>query len=311
MNNFTDFCNAPYEKTFLGMNILTVDFNKIINFVIIKTDKFTLSVASLLLILAILVVTVVITKMLGLIIKKYARRKDVDEGSAHSVYLIAKYFLWVIAIVLMLEATGMNISILLASAAALLVGVGLGLQQLFNDIASGIVILIEQNVKILDVVEVESAEGTTVGMVVKTGIRTSKIKTRDNIIIDIPNSLLVNNKMINWSQMEKTTRFHVNIGVAYGSDIHRVKEVLLECAKDKKEVLNKPEPFVRFIDFGNSSLDFQLYFWTNNSFGVEHIKSELRFEIYDALEKNNIRIPFPQRDVHLYQEDEIKKPDST
>jgi small-conductance mechanosensitive channel len=284
------------------MKNLEIDFNNIINFVLIKTDRFTISVASILVMLGILLVTIVVIKTLGFIIKKYAKRKNVEEGSAHSVYLIAKYFLWVIAIVLMLEATGMNISILLASAAALLVGIGLGLQQLFNDVASGIVILIEQNVKILDVVEVESQQGTTVGVVIKTGIRTSKIKTRDNIIIDIPNSLLVNNKMINWSQMEKTTRFHVNIGVAYGSDIHLVKEVLLGCAKDKKEILNNPQPFVRFIDFGNSSLDFQLYFWTNNSFGVEHIKSELRFAIYDALEKNNIRIPFPQRDVHLYKE---------
>lgn len=282
---------------------LVIDINKIINFVIIKTDRFTLSVASLLVIFAIIIITLVVVKSIGFIIKKYARRKNVEEGSAHSVYLIAKYFLWVIALVLMLEATGMNVSILLASAAALLVGIGLGLQQLFNDVASGIVILIEQNIKIKDVVEVESQTGTTVGVVVKTGIRTSKIRTRDNIIIDIPNSLLVNNKMINWSQMEKTTRFHVNIGVAYGSDIHLVKQVLLDCAKDKKEVLKKPLPFVRFIDFGNSSLDFQLYFWTNNSFGVEHIKSELRFEIYDALEKNNIRIPFPQRDVHLYKAD--------
>lgn len=285
------------------MNILAIDINKIINFVIIKTDKFTLSVASLLVILTIIIVTIVVTKTIGFIIKKYAKRKNVEEGSAYSVYLIAKYFLWVIAIVLMLQATGLNISILLASAAALLVGIGLGLQQLFNDVASGIVILVEQNIKIHDVVEVEGANESTVGVVVKTGIRTSRIKTRDNIMIDIPNSLLVNNKMINWSQMEKTTRFHVNIGVAYGSDIHLVKQVLQDCAKDKKEILNRPEPFVRFIDFGNSSLDFQLYFWTNNSFGVEHIKSELRFEIYDILEKNNIRIPFPQRDVHFYKED--------
>jgi len=285
------------------MNTLAIDINKIINFVIIKTDKFTLSVASLLVTLAIILVTLILIKSIGFIIKKYAKRKNVEEGSAYSVYLIAKYFLWVIAIVLILQATGLNISILLASAAALLVGIGLGLQQLFNDVASGIVILIEQNIKIFDVVEVEGPNGSTVGVVVKTGIRTSRIKTRDNIMIDIPNSLLVNNKMINWSQMEKTTRFHVNIGVAYGSDIHLVKDVLLECAKDKKEVLNIPQPFVRFIDFGNSSLDFQLYFWTNNSFGVEHIKSELRFAIYDALEKNNIRIPFPQRDVHLYNEE--------
>jgi len=281
------------------MELSELDFNTIFHYVIFETDKFKLTVSTILMIIIILIAAYALMKLIKTVMMRYAKRKNIELGSAHSVYLIIKYFLWVIAIVLILDSAGIKISILLASAAALLVGVGLGLQQLFNDLASGIVLLIEHNVKIHDVVEIDAGREITVGVVIKTGLRTSKVRTRDNIIIDIPNSMLVNNKVINWSQIEKSTRFHVSVGVAYGSDIHLVKKVLLNCAKDKKEIIDSPPPFVRFIDFGNSSLDFQLYFWTSDSFGVEHIKSELRFHIHDALKSNGIRIPFPQRDVHL------------
>jgi small-conductance mechanosensitive channel len=215
------------------------------------------------------------------------------------MYLIFKYIIWVIAIVLMLEASGMRISIILASAAALLVGIGLGLQQLFNDLASGIVMLIEQNVKIHDIVEIEGHGEKMVGEVVHTGLRTSKVRTRDNIIVDIPNSMIVHNKVINWSQMEKKTRFHINIGVAYGSDVQLVKKVLMECANKHGDIAREPAPRVRFEDFGDSSLDFRVFFWTSNTFPVEFTKSDLRFEIYEALDRNGIKIPFPQRDVHI------------
>ena len=266
---------------------------------ILETDKFKITVASILEIVGILLVTIVIAKVTRFILRRSTKRKKIDEASAHSIYMIAKYFLWLITIVLILEASGMKISIILASAAALLVGVGLGLQPLFNDLASGIVLLIEQNVKIHDVIEIEADREITVGVVVHTGLRTSKVRTRDNVIIDVPNSLLVNNKVINWSQIDKVTRFEVNIGVAYGSDPKTVKKVLLECADEHRDIVKSPIPIIRFEDFGNSSLDFKLIFWTKNSFMVEFTKSDLRFNIHDKLKENGIRIPFPQRDIHI------------
>jgi small-conductance mechanosensitive channel len=278
--------------------------HEIINFVILKTDKFTVTVASVLEIIGIVFITIILVRLLRLLVNRSAARRKLDKGSVHSMYLIFKYIIWTIAIVLMLETTGMKISIILASAAALLVGIGLGLQQLFNDLASGIVLLIEQNVKVHDVVEIEGHGETMVGVVVQTGLRTSKVRTRDNIIVDIPNSMLVNNKVINWSQMEKVTRFYVDIGVAYGSDVLLVKKVLLQVAKQHRDIVDSPEPLVRFDNFGDSSLDFKLFFWTKNIFPVEFIKSDLRFEIYAKLKQNGIRIPFPQRDVHIIPQKE-------
>ena len=207
-----------------------------------------------------------------------------------------KYFIWVIVIGLALETIGIHYNLLIASSAALLVGIGFGLQQIFNDYISGIIILFEGNLKVNDVVQMEDG---TIGMVKEIHLRTSKIETRDDYTIIVPNHKLISDNIINWSHMESRTRFHVSVGVAYGSDTKLVKEVLLDCAHDHPDIVTHPEPFVRFTDFGNSSLDFQLFFWTLKTFRVENIKSSMRFKIDEEFRKNNIRIPFPQRDVHI------------
>ena len=192
-----------------------------------------------------------------------------------------------------------KITILLAGSAALLVGLGLGLQQIFQDFVSGITIIIEGTLKVGDIVQTQEGE---VGKVKEISMRTSKLETRDNIILIVPNSKLINNVVINWSHIEKKTRFKVDVGVAYGSDVQLVKRLLLECATDHKLVFTNPAPFVRFTDFSDSSLCFQLLFYTNETFRVEDIKSDLRFRIDNAFRQNGVRIPFPQRDVHLYKD---------
>jgi small-conductance mechanosensitive channel len=212
------------------------------------------------------------------------------------LYQLIRYFTWIISILIVFETIGLKITILLAGSAALLVGLGLGLQEIFKDIVSGISILIEGIVKIGDVVELKGV----IGKVKEIGIRASKVETRDNIIVIIPNTQFVNENVINWSHMQKKTRFMVEVGVAYGSNVNLVKDLLLQCASKHTELAKKPNPFVRFTDFGESSLDFQLFFWTDKTFEVENIKSNIRFSIDDLFRANNVVIPFPQRDVHLF-----------
>jgi small-conductance mechanosensitive channel len=233
-----------------------------------------------------------------MIFKRLIANEVLDQGPSWSVFLIIKYFIWVIIIIVTLDTIGVQVSILLASIAALLVGVGMGIQQLFNDLASGIIILIERNLKIGDIIQLDDG---TVGRVLSIRLRTSMIKSRDDIVMIIPNSKFVNDKIINWSHLDKTTRFHIDVGVAYGSDVLKVKKVLLQCAEQNKAVTSKPKPFVRFLNFGDSSLDFQLYFWSAQTFEVENLKSELRFAINEEFINNDIQIPFPQRDVHIKQ----------
>lgn len=266
---------------------------------LIETKEFTFTVYHLLMVILILLVTKAILWIVRRIFNRATSRKSIDQGSSHAIFQIIRYLLWIVAITIILETVGIKITFLLASSAALLVGLGLGLQNIFQDILSGVVLLFEGTVRVGDIVEIEDK---IVGKVKQIGLRTSLIETRDNIIMVVPNSKFINDRVINWSHLEKRTRFFVAVGVKYGSDVDLVKKVLLECATKNREVSQKPAPIVMFYDFGNSSLDFRLYFWTNNSFWVELIKSDLRFSIDEAFRKNNIQIPFPQRDVHLKRE---------
>ncbi len=268
----------------------------ILSFSIIETDKINISLWSLLLTLIILVLTGLMLKLIKKGLMRYSQRSTIDSGSVLSIYQIIKYIIWVVAIGIALDSLGFKLNILLASSAALLVGLGLGIQQIFNDYVSGLLILFEQNIKVGDVMEVENQ---MVGKVIRIGLRTSKLKTRDDIIVVIPNSKLVSENTINWSDVAGRTRFHVNVGVAYGSDTRLVEKVLLQCANQITAISADPKPFVRFSEFGDSSLDFQLYFWVNDPFYVENTKSNLRFAIDDEFHKNQIQIPFPQRDVHI------------
>jgi small-conductance mechanosensitive channel len=138
-----------------------------------------------------------------------------------------------------------------------------------------------------------------IGKVVQIGLRTTKIETRDRVVLILPNSKFISDRLINWSHMEKMTRFHVNIGVAYGSDVDEVTAILLSVAAEHPKIAKEPKPVVMFADFGESSLDFRLHFWTYDTFWVEITKSDLRYAINRKFIEHSVTIPFPQRDVHI------------
>jgi small-conductance mechanosensitive channel len=278
-------------------------FKEILKLTIFKHANIDITVDSILIVFIILFITYLALAIVKRGFKRFIGRNETERRSYWSVYLILRYVVWVIVIVLMLETSGIKVSVLLASITALLVGVGFGIQQLFSDIASGIVLLIERNLQINDVIQL--ADGT-VGKVIHIGLRTSKIKTRDDIILVVPNSKFVNDIIINWSQMDYNTRFSVEVGVAYGSDTKLVTEILLRCAMKNEKISSNPTPFVRFNNFGDSSLDFQLFFWVKEPFLVEHTKSLLRYAIDDEFRKNGVQIPFPQRDLHIKSNPDTK-----
>jgi small-conductance mechanosensitive channel len=178
------------------------------------------------------------------------------------------------------------------------------LQQTFNDWASGIILLLERTVEVGDIVQVE--EGT-IGTVRKIGLRVSRIDTLENISVLVPNSMLVNDKVINWSHFDNKARFIIKVGVAYGSDTQLVKKLLLEVAETNDYVMKFPDPFVRFVDFGASSLDFELHVWSQALKTIEDVKSDLRFKIDAAFREHEIAIPFPQMDVWMRGDVEKKE----
>lgn len=234
-----------------------------------------------------------------LILFGYFRKRKIDLGSQYAINQLVKYVIYIIAFFISAQALGLQMTVLLGGLAALLVGVGLGLQQTFNDLFSGIILLFERTVEVGQMIEIDGL----VGAVKQIGLRTSVVETRDNVTVIVPNSKLVTDNVINWSHYDDKVRFFIKIGVAYGSDTKLVKETLLGILKENIYVLDFPAPFVRFTDFADSSLNFELYFWSRNFIIIEDIKSDIRFAIDEAFREKDIQIPFPQRDVWIRKQE--------
>lgn len=283
----------------VAFELLKIKYHQVLDYQLYSTDKLTLSVKNLLAILIIIYITRILVFVIEHLMDIRIQRKQLDKGRSKSIIQIVKYVIWLLGITIVISSLGFQVTVVIASVSALLVGIGFGLQNIFNDFFSGIIILLDGSIKVDDVVEVEGV----VGRILDIGLRVSKVLTRDNVVIIVPNSMFTGEKVINWTHNEDVTRFHVNVGVAYGSDVRLVERILLEVADRSNQIVRSPKPFVRFNDFGNSSLDFQLYFWTANDFLVENIISDLRFDIDEQFRKNNVVIPFPQRDLHLKTKD--------
>ncbi|OAV45794.1 hypothetical protein A3850_004725 [Lewinella sp. 4G2] len=232
----------------------------------------------------------------GYFLRSYYTRTKIDVGSQFAINRLLTYLIYLIGVLLIVQAMGFDLLVIWTGAAALLVGIGIGLQQTFNDLICGVIILFERSVKVGDVVELT---GHQVGTVRKVGARTSVLETRDDIIIFVPNSKLIGENVTNWSQVSRIARFHVPVGVAYGSDTKLVQETLLKVAKDHRSVLSSPAPSVRFLQFGDSSLDFDLLFYSRDFLRIEDVKSDIRFKIDEAFRAGKIEVPFPQRDLWI------------
>lgn len=235
-------------------------------------------------------------KVTRILLNRYAKRINLDKGRVKSFTQIVKYIVWVIAVILCLDLMHIKVTLLLASAAALLVGVGFGLQNVFSDIISGIIILFDGSIEMDDVIEVNGKRGR----VIKIMLRNSILLGADDTTIIIPNRKFIEDNVVNFSeQRNQLTRYSVTVGVAYGSDTQLIKEILLSCAEEHQLIDKNKKPFVMFDNFGDSALIFKLYFWTNENLYIERLLSDVRFMIDKRFRKNNVVIPFPQRDLHI------------
>lgn len=222
-----------------------------------------------------------------------------DKLKFISVFKFIRYLVYVIVVVVTLSSTGIDITILLTASAALFVGLGFALQELFQDIIGGMFIIIDKSVLVGDVVEMDGK----VGRVIDIKLRTTRLLTRDDKVMVIPNHKFTSNIILNYTQNHRITRELVRVGVAYGSDTELVKKILLESVKDQPGITNKPVPFVLFEDFGDSALIFSINFFITDSFVDPKIKSQVRYRIDQKFRESGVSIPFPQRDVHFYRKD--------
>lgn len=221
--------------------------------------------------------------------------QEPDKLKFISFFKFIQYITYIIVGFAVLSASGVNVTPFLAASAALLVGLGLALQELFQDVIGGIFIFIDKSLLVGDIVEIDGR----VSRVVDVSLRTTKAITRDDKIVVIPNHKFISQTIINYTQNHKTTRELVSVGIAYGSDIKKVEALLLQSVNEQSGVLKKPKPFVLFDDFGDSALQFSVLFFITDSFSDPKIKSEIRFRIDQLFRENNISIPFPQTDVHI------------
>lgn len=272
-----------------------ISIKEIIEYPIITMGNLTIQTLTILAIL----LTFAITKFILWLIHKALFRKNkvsiLDTGNTYALYQIIKYVIWVVAISIVLETIGVDVTLLIAGSAALLVGVGLGLQQTFNDIISGLILLTERSIKVNDVLEIDG----DIIKIQEIGLRTSTGTNRDDISVIIPNSAITTSKVINWSHQIMKTRFKINVGVAYGSDVDLVVKVLKESAQEHPDIIAKNKVDAWFLEFNNSSLDFQVLFFSENVFRIEKVKSDIRKIINRKFIENKITIPFPQMDLHL------------
>ena len=221
--------------------------------------------------------------------------QEPDKLKFISFFKFIQYITYIIVGFAVLSASGINVTPFLAASAALLVGLGLALQELFQDVIGGIFIFIDKSLLVGEIVEVDGK----VARVIEVTLRTTRAITRDDKIVVIPNHKFISEIIINYTQNHKTTREAVKIGVAYGSDVKKVEALLLQSLSEQRGVLKTPKPFVIFDDFGESALQFSVLFFITDSFSDPKIKSEIRFRIDQLFRENNVSIPFPQRDIHI------------
>ncbi|MCK0160315.1 mechanosensitive ion channel family protein [Allomuricauda sp. F6463D] len=225
------------------------------------------------------------------------RMKQEDKQKFTSVFRFLNYVIYLIAVLVTLSAAGVDITLIITASAALFVGLGLALQELFKDVLGGIFIIVDKSLQVGDVVEVDGK----VGKVFEIKLRTTRALTRDDKVLILPNHKFISDIVYNYTQNHRTTREKVSVGVAYGSDVDLVTKILEDVANNQQQVLKNPKPFVLFEDFGDSALIFSIFFFTDDTFRDPRIKSEMRYKINAQFKENNVSIPFPQRDIHIIQ----------
>ncbi len=230
------------------------------------------------------------------LITRVLRRTRLDLPLQYAIGRIAGYLFIALGLYIALQLVGINLTSLAFVAGAVGVGIGFGLQNIVNNFVSGIIILAERPIAIGDRVEVSGVAGR----VARMSLRSTTVITNDNISIIVPNADFISQPVTNWSHGDPRVQLRLPLGVAYGTDLDQLQRALLEVARENPHVMKDPAPSVYFIEFGDSSLNFELGVWTQDmTHSPRRFRSDLYFAIEKKLRENKIEIPFPQRDLHL------------
>jgi small-conductance mechanosensitive channel len=273
------------------------DLQKVMEYPLLKLGGAQLTLAAITKLLALLALVVVAEIVLRrLFVARVLRHTRLQPAIQFAVGKILGYVFIAVGWFVSLQLLGIDLSSLAVLAGAVGLGLGFGFQNIVSNFVSGLIILAERPVALGDRIEVDGVNG----VVTRISLRSTTVVTSDNITIIVPNSDFIAHTVTNWSHGDPKVRTRLPVGVAYGTDIERLKRLLLEVSSENPKVLREPPPEVLFVGFGDSALNFELAVWS-----VEMIERPLRFrsDLYFALEKklreHQIEIPFPQRDLHL------------
>ncbi|MBK3518867.1 mechanosensitive ion channel family protein [Carboxylicivirga marina] len=262
-------------------------------------ENMSFSLGDIIMLIIVLSLSIFVSNVIKTLLEEdLLARTKMGQGLPHTIALLAKYSLITIGVSFAIYTAGIPMQNFAVLIGAFGVGIGFGLQNIFNNLVSGLILLFERPIKINDTIEV----GELLGKVKSIGIRSSIVRTFDGAEVIVPNGQLISNEVINWTHSDQLRRLEIIVGVAYGSDAERVSNILQEVLKSHEDILKIPAPTVLFINMGESSLDFKLLFWISNLPNILEIRSEVTQMVYDALNKEGISIPFPQRDIHIIKD---------
>lgn len=254
------------------------------------------TLAAILLLLASFIAVVFLSRLTHRAIERLLERRGHGRGGAgYAIGKIAQYTVLLMGTLIALQNVGIDLSAVAALGAAVGVGIGLGLQGVLQNFVSGLILLFERHIRKGDFVVI----GDTTGRVVDIAMRATTLITRSGVLVVVPNGELVGAQVANLTQPSPAYKTRVTVGVAYGSDTARVKEILLRVAAAHPKVLRDTPPAVQFADFADSSLLFVLLVWIDDADAEMDILSDLRFEVDRAFREAGVEIPFPQRDIHI------------
>ena len=261
----------------------------------LRIGNLTISLKSISLAVLIIFLTHLINRIgRSVIAEKALEKQTLERGLKDSILTITSYLIWGLGLVLALGTLGVNATSLAVVFGAISIGIGFGLQNIFNNFISGLILLFERPIQVGDTVEVNGLWAE----VKKINVRATVVQTFDNASVIIPNSDFISLQVTNWSFKDTRMRKNIDVGVAYGSDIDLVRKTLLEIAAETPNVLKYPRPEVIFMDHGDSALIFRLRIWTHVD-NYWAVPSAIRFELDKRFRELNIEIAFPQRDVHI------------
>jgi len=229
--------------------------------------------------------------------RKLLARVGVQPGAAEAFATLGFYVVLACLVVFALWVAEIPLTVFTLAGGALAIGVGFGSQNILNNFISGLILLAERPIKVGDLIEVNE----TFGQVESIGARSTAIRTFDNFHIIVPNSTFLESNVVNWTHADNLVRISLIVGVAYGSPVRKVEEILLDVVREHDRTVTPPDPVVLFNDFGDSALVFQALFWIemNRPMEQRRVLSDLRFRLDERFREEAIVIAFPQRDVHV------------